>query len=786
MTDEDIGTLVGLPGGPGWPEGEVFVTLEQQQDQKTVYLSKEIVVLLADPRARRAYTLQDLPDGSSPQADLADEKAQCRRCEWPEALKALVDHPKELLAAGPWVRILLSVDPDGPPSARQATEHAIESFKQHPEGYRAPRSVKSLPGWADAVPSPIQASLAEPALNPAMWSPGEAGVSVSLVAGEALLSTTDFAWQGRGLPVTLDRTYRSGTLGFGPLGSAGWHSSLFAHLREIGTSDEVEYRDGVGNLYRFLGPKAAPSPSTHEDDGFAGQYTVPKDLLLRLRNLGPTRGWTLIDRYHNRMLFDPSGRLTEIQDRHRRLAGANEQGNTIKLSYDNVGQLVGIGDDYGRTYTFEYFDKPKPDPEGDGPKYGLLKKVTDFAERTIEYEYDTDRRLTAVKLPEVTNPTFSEATFTGTSRPTVSYNYNPGVNVTSAEDTTTAVLHGDFAPLRLEGYKQPGSQVLRARFEFDSATGRLTRIGVPNPSGTSASVTWSLTYPESGGDARPATKTVVALPWGKTVEHSFDEKGQPNLVKTANVETLTLGEEAPSPGGAIPTIDLETDYDFEDDGRLKMVTAEPDHATTSYSYTSTTSAGDRLARANVTQVKVEQLGQPTLTRTIGYDVTDVNGQPVSDASSENIPTRTTDGANRQTVQVPPIAPDRAKVANAPKLQSGLIGPGSSGKLISIGATYDQFGRPKQSEGKPSADPEATTSATSLTYGTEPAKQPDAGFPTVIQQGGATVNLTYDAYGNLAGTSSAMGATEQTHDTWNRPIRGCRQTSRVVPGGRRHR
>ena len=203
---------------------------------------------------------------------------------------ALQDHPKELLAAGPWVRILLSVDPDGPPAARQATESAIESFKQHPEGYRAPRGLKSLPGWADAVPSPIQASLAEPALNPAMWSPGEAGVSASLVAGEALLSTTDFAWQGRGLPVTLDRTYRSGTLGFGPLGSAGWHSSLFAHLREIGTTGEVEYRDGAGQRVSFHSQE--PGRAFHPRGGidFAGQYTVPKGLLLRLRNLGPTRG----------------------------------------------------------------------------------------------------------------------------------------------------------------------------------------------------------------------------------------------------------------------------------------------------------------------------------------------------------------------------------------------------------------------------------------------------------------------------------------------------------------
>ena len=84
LTEEDIGTFVALPGGPGWPEREVFVTLERAAATgRPVFVSKEIVVLLADPRARRAYSLQDLPDGSSPYAAIADEKAQCRRCEWP-------------------------------------------------------------------------------------------------------------------------------------------------------------------------------------------------------------------------------------------------------------------------------------------------------------------------------------------------------------------------------------------------------------------------------------------------------------------------------------------------------------------------------------------------------------------------------------------------------------------------------------------------------------------------------------------------------------------------------
>src|SRR6185436_15054272 len=107
----------------------------------------------------------------------------------------------------------------------------------------------------DAVPSPLQASLAEPPQSPAVWDAGEAGVAVALTGGELLLGATDRTVPGRALAVPLDRTYRSAMLGYGPFGSAGWSGSLFAHLRELPVTGEVEYYDGMGNVWRFY-PKS--------------------------------------------------------------------------------------------------------------------------------------------------------------------------------------------------------------------------------------------------------------------------------------------------------------------------------------------------------------------------------------------------------------------------------------------------------------------------------------------------------------------------------------------------
>src|SRR5206468_1222273 len=123
------------------------------------------------------------------------------------------------------------------------------------------------------VPSPMQVSLAEPAQNAAMWG-AEAGASVSLTSGEALLETTDHSVKGRGVGFAFDRTYRSGLIGYGPLGAAPWNGSLFSHLRfvnfagEDSDREEIDYHDGAGHVFRFVSATTAPCRSKYAASWF--------------------------------------------------------------------------------------------------------------------------------------------------------------------------------------------------------------------------------------------------------------------------------------------------------------------------------------------------------------------------------------------------------------------------------------------------------------------------------------------------------------------------------------
>ncbi len=98
-----------------------------------------------------------------------------------------------------------------------------------------PTGTATVAAWADTVPSPVQVSLAESVQSPVLWSPGEAGVMISLVSGDAIQSTVDYSVPGRSLSFTMDRTYRSGNLGHGPLGSGEWTSRPFSRLQGGGS-----------------------------------------------------------------------------------------------------------------------------------------------------------------------------------------------------------------------------------------------------------------------------------------------------------------------------------------------------------------------------------------------------------------------------------------------------------------------------------------------------------------------------------------------------------------------
>ena len=499
---EDLGEAAGVPGGRGWPDTEVEVTLRRLGGDGTdpggrlgtaynLYESDETILLVADPRAQRSYQRQG--DASqSPVGDRPTEEDQCPRCSWPSylpdpetAAPAELAEVKELLASGRWVRAYLELE-DGSPLAA--------FFAAHSSSYPAPAAWVEVSGWADEIPSPSQTSLAEPVQYPAMWSPGEAGLSVSLASGEALLEATDHTTQGRGQAFLFERSYRSGAMGYGPLGSAGWSGSLFAHLRVNRSTGEVDYHDGRGEVFRFLLPVPPHSDSCapgYEKDSYES-YCAATGLDLRLETLAEG-GWRLMGSQHEVLVFDSNGRLVELRDRLRRAAtDPQTQGSTLKLAYDLFGQLVTVTDDLGRGYQLEYDRSP------DSPTYGLLTRLRDFANRAVRFEYwqafAGDRRLRKVVLPSVSNLGDYASDFSHTE-PFMEYLYTDQVF------DEHAPVHGDLSPLRLHAVRLPqflqGEQAPRLE--------RIRRSAGPTPRASRGTEPSGRPGPSTGRLRRTAT-----------------------------------------------------------------------------------------------------------------------------------------------------------------------------------------------------------------------------------------------------------------------------------------
>ncbi len=204
----------------------------------------------------------------------------------------------------------------------------------------------------------------------ANFGAGEAAPGTLLASGEMTFSATDLAVRGRGLDFAFTRTYRSQTVGSGPLGP-GWDFGFHMRLRELPNGD-VELYDG--KLRR----------ETFERNG-DGSYKSPAGLFAVLTK--SSSGFLLIESDHSFVRFDLWGRLLSIADG---LKDAESTGNEMRFEYDAASHLVAVVDSLDRRYTLTY----------DGE--GRLTRLADFDGRLVRYGYDEFGRLTEVELPAVT------------------------------------------------------------------------------------------------------------------------------------------------------------------------------------------------------------------------------------------------------------------------------------------------------------------------------------------------------------------------------------------------
>jgi RHS repeat-associated protein len=431
-----------------------------------------------------------------------------------------------------------------------------------------PASVQNL---AYGPEFPVGESPPEPQLEELYGeeNPGEpnqkracAGDPVSCAIGNLTELQTDLSLSGRGVPLTLTRTYnaRSAATQSSPgLFGYGWSSSFSDHLKidsEAGTvtvvqanSSTVIFKD-VGGLGELTAPKWAQAKLVLNSDG-TYLYVLPNQ-----------------ETFH----FDATGRL---------LSEADRSGNTTTMNRNAEGRLESITDAAGRKLTLSYNSE------------GQVESVTDPMGHTAKYGYE------AGNLASVTEP--------GESTPRWQFKYDSSHRLTATTDGRGGITTNEYdSTNRVVSQKDPAGRT--TSFEYaeletritNKATGSVTKEvftpgyepeSITHGYGTSSASTENFTYDEAGD------LTSIIDGNGHSTKYGYDSEGNRTKVidsdkhetkwtyngthdvltmTTPDVETTTYvrnsaGEpesiSRPTPGGT-----QTTKYTYDSHGNVENIT----------------------------------------------------------------------------------------------------------------------------------------------------------------------------------------------------------------------
>ncbi|MFC9598740.1 DNRLRE domain-containing protein [Peribacillus butanolivorans] len=246
----------------------------------------------------------------------------------------------------------------------------------------------------------------EPIGVESFWT--SAGSNVNTYNGNFYTQETDLTIDGRGLPLTVNRTYNSRSDEAGIFGF-GWSSNLDQKLI-FATEDLVLYRDEDGTEHFF-------------SKNASGGYDSPGGIYLQLeKNSDDT--FKLIDKDESYTTFDASGKIINETDT-----------NNNKTTYTYTGnQLVSVNDPSGRKMIISYGSK------------GNVSSIVDPANREYKYTYDAASNLTG----------FSETDSNRIVTQNTAYGYDANHQMTSYTDEKGKKLSMTYnAEKQLVKYEQP-------------------------------------------------------------------------------------------------------------------------------------------------------------------------------------------------------------------------------------------------------------------------------------------------------------------------------------------
>ncbi|MEU3036536.1 DUF6531 domain-containing protein [Streptomyces griseoaurantiacus] len=651
---------------------------------------------------------------------------------------------------------------------------------------------------------------------------------------------TDASLTGPGVPLALERTYRSDASAAGLLGR-GWATPFDVRLTIANGKATYQADDGAS----FVFPQASD-----------GTYTTPAASTAKLVKSGT--GYTLTTPDHTKRTFDSSGRLTSVVD---------TAGKGLSLAYAS-GELASVKDAAGRTTTFtvdaDGLLSKVSLPDGTSVSYGytngLLTSVTDPAGKSSSYAYDEGKRLSsytdpaggkvkntydaAGRITSQTDPNGKITTFTWdgkseahTTAPdggiwtdvyaanvlmetidpygeSITYDYdrylNP-VDITDQRGKTTSMTYDSAG--RMLTRSAPSDFSYKESWTYDTA-GNITshtdgRLNKTTYAYNASNQLTSTTDPLGGKTAYTYTALgaigTVTTPRGKVTTYGYDTSGNRTSVTTPLGEKTTftydkagriLSKTDPrsNAAGADPA-DYTTTYAYDGRGLLTSAT-DALGRTTAYKYNGAeqlTSARD--PEGNTTTYTYDDAGRLTgTTDATGKSVTrayDANGNLTSetDAVGDTV-TYTYDKAGRLLTSVSP----RGNASGAdPAAYTTSYAHDAAGNTVKVtgptgastSTTYDAVNRASVV-----TDPLGHTTAYTYDANDNITKITDAAGHTLprtydknnrltgsTNQLGKTTTYAYDADGNLLSTTSPLGGKE----SWTYDDDG-RQVTTVDPRG----
>lgn len=193
------------------------------------------------------------------------------------------------------------------------------------------------------------------------WTYTEDGVNP--VNGNLVIVEKDLSIPGRGIPVSINRTFNSRASFQEGMFGYGWTSNLEIRLADAGT-ESITLIDGDNTRHIFV-------------QTAGGGYEAPKGMHLKLgKNIDET--YTITQKDGTKINFATNGKVASIVDTN---------GNTNTFNYNTDGKLSTVMDASNRAFSIIYGAN------------GYVAGITDPANRTVSYEYDVAGNLTHVTDP---------------------------------------------------------------------------------------------------------------------------------------------------------------------------------------------------------------------------------------------------------------------------------------------------------------------------------------------------------------------------------------------------